>query len=62
MMMIILSTPQQAAELLKQKQLIEDRLDKTGRRKEYEDALKEKLSECGWKAAMRKHCMGTADG
>eukprot|EP00829_Urostomides_striatus_P014605 TRINITY_DN436_c0_g3_i1.p2 TRINITY_DN436_c0_g3~~TRINITY_DN436_c0_g3_i1.p2 ORF type:complete len:112 (-),score=38.90 TRINITY_DN436_c0_g3_i1:66-401(-) len=52
-----MSTPQQAAELLKRKQLIEEKLEKTGKKKEYEEFLKKRLIECGWKDEMKKQCM-----
>ena len=52
------STPQQAAELLKRKQLIEEKLEKSGKRKEYEEYLKKRLVESGWKDEMKKQCMG----
>ncbi len=53
-----LSTPQQAAELIKRKQIIEEKLEKTGKKKEFEEYLKKRLQECGWKDTMKKQCMG----
>lgn len=43
---------------MKRKQLIEEKLEKTGKKKEYEDLLKKRLVECGWKDEMKKQCMG----
>eukprot|EP00826_Nyctotherus_ovalis_P033758 TRINITY_DN2750_c0_g1_i2.p1 TRINITY_DN2750_c0_g1~~TRINITY_DN2750_c0_g1_i2.p1 ORF type:complete len:122 (-),score=12.67 TRINITY_DN2750_c0_g1_i2:51-416(-) len=51
---------QQTAELIKRKQLIEERLEKTGKRVEFEELLKKKLIETGWKDEMKKYCMGNS--
>ena len=38
--------------------MIEEKLEQTGKKKEYEEFLKKRLTECGWKDEMKKLCMG----
>eukprot|EP00826_Nyctotherus_ovalis_P003123 TRINITY_DN1062_c0_g1_i1.p1 TRINITY_DN1062_c0_g1~~TRINITY_DN1062_c0_g1_i1.p1 ORF type:complete len:109 (-),score=35.27 TRINITY_DN1062_c0_g1_i1:139-465(-) len=52
-----MSTPAQAAELIKRKQLIEEKLEKTGKRVEYEELFKKRLIDSGWKDDMKRICM-----
>lgn len=56
--MLILFSQQHAAEIMKRKQLIEQKLEETGKKKELEEYLKQRLVECGWKDELKKKCLG----
>ena len=43
---------------MKRKQLIEEKLEKTGKKREFEEYLKKRLVEVKWKDQMKQACMG----
>ena len=44
-------------EIAKKKQIIEQKLEQTGKRKEFEDYLRQKLIESGWRDEIKKMCI-----